>query len=368
MQYLQLKVVSDERGVLFEKDLATRVALHSLLNSVVSDLVQDGTISIGQTLCAVVVPQYDGEPCTGTIVERRSKRVIAPSASCSFPPDCPVFPDRPVSHLTLELQFVENGITCRTDLPVEQVAGQFVHYDMRAALTGLGLLADGESIRYELYARDDHQSRNGEDRFPVLEERATNMVQILPEQDAAPAFAIRSPASYVGAELVGELDPGDRLIFVRRSAMDRLIREASTPAEVERGGMLVGQIYASADNGRHLVEVSDFIVGEHTESSVVELRYTFETWLSHSALMREKFSDRRIVGWYHTHLVEVDILNDAQKLEKTTLFFSQDDVFLHTEFFGDPWYIALVLDLQGNRMFFQWKDGRICMCKGYYLF
>jgi hypothetical protein len=150
--------------------------------------------------------------------------------------------------------------------------------------------------------------------------------------------------------------------------MDGLLHEAGMPVEVERGGILVGQVFSPSDGGRHLVEVSDLIVSEHTTSTLIELRFTFESWRSLTEVMQRGFPGKRIVGWYHTHLVEVSVTSGGGQSEPTKLFFSRDDVFLHSQFFPDPWYIALVMDPQGNDLFFQWKDGEICACNGYYLF
>ena len=45
-------------------------------------------------------------------------------------------------------------------------------------------------------------------------------------------------------------------------------------------------------------------------------------------------------------------------------FFSQDDRFLHRQFFPDEFYVAMVLDPNGDYVFFQWRDGRIVLCPG----
>jgi hypothetical protein len=50
------------------------------------------------------------------------------------------------------------------------------------------------------------------------------------------------------------------------------------------------------------------------------------------------------------------------------MFFSRDDVFLHRQFFPEEWYVALVLDPQGNCRFFQWQGNEIVMCGGYHVF
>jgi hypothetical protein len=175
---------------------------------------------------------------------------------------------------------------------------------------------------------------------------------------------------YGEVAVAGDVGKDDIRIFVRHDTMEKLTEEARKASEVERGGLLVGQICDTTDGGRHVVEISDFIVSEHTASTVTELTYTFDSWQSSAAKLREEFPGKKIVGWFHTHLIDLDIYTDSTRteIERTKLFFSRDDVFLHKQFFPDEWYVAMVLDPEGKGLFFQWRNGDIVPCGGYAVF
>ena len=50
-------------------------------------------------------------------------------------------------------------------------------------------------------------------------------------------------------------------------------------------------------------------------------------------------------------------------------FFSHADLFIHQNFFPDPWHVALVLDLRcENEVFFAWQEGHIASTQGFFLY
>jgi proteasome lid subunit RPN8/RPN11 len=61
------------------------------------------------------------------------------------------------------------------------------------------------------------------------------------------------------------------------------------------------------------------------------------------SLMEEKFPDKELVGWYHTH-------------PRMGLFLSSHDIFLHNNFFPKPWQVALVVEPHSNVGGFFIKD------------
>jgi proteasome lid subunit RPN8/RPN11 len=51
--------------------------------------------------------------------------------------------------------------------------------------------------------------------------------------------------------------------------------------------------------------------------------------------MDEKFPDKDLVGWYHSH-------------PKMSVFLSNYDLFIHNHFFPHPWQVALVIEPHAN--------------------
>jgi hypothetical protein len=133
--------------------------------------------------------------------------------------------------------------------------------------------------------------------------------------------------------------------------------------------MLVGYIYTDAAGPGYLVQITDYIPAEGALSHIAELRYTFESWQRRTTLLKERFPGKRIVGWYHTHLVQMEFYTDdsRQATFATSLFFSRDDIFMHRQFFREKWYVAMVLDPQGNAAFFQWTGDQIQLGRRFYV-
>jgi len=372
VKYLKLRISSDVEGqnILYEKDVDVRDVFESFIRSEVSALVRDGTIYEGEHYSAIVIPRYGNLLRRTPVLAVDAAKVTEKTQWIEMRFEEPLQPDRPVRYFTIELRIKERNLVYRQDFQTIDVGRYYVAYGVEQALLRLGVLRHGDYYYPTFFARDDKQAQFDRERIPPLEKRATSLVELIPEQPSALAFPYRDPAVYGETEVVGEVGPEDIRIFIGRRTLDRIVEEAKRIVEVERGGILVGQVYAGADGGRHIVEISDFIVSDQVVSSVSELRYTFESWRASSALMKEKYPGKRIVGWYHTHLIELTVYTDESRttVEQTRLFFSRDDLFLHKRFFPDEWYVAMVLDPQGNHIFFQWKGGDIVACGGYRIF
>lgn len=370
MKYLKLRIRTDDRGVLYEKDVDVRNVFESFLRDMVSTLIYAGIMHQGEHYSAIVVPRYGTHLHITPILSVDTAKVAEQTSWIEMRFEEPVHPDQPVRYFTIELRIQESQRICRQDCQVGDIGEFYVGYGIVQALIKLGVLQNHEIYQSLFFARDDEQAQFDREYIPALEQQANALVELSPEEPAMLAFPSRPLDVYGEVETVGQLEADDTRIIVRRDTLKQLVAEAQKSTRVEVGGILVGNVYESPDGNRHLVEVSDLIVSEHTESNIVELRYTFASWLSHSLSMKHKFPSKRIVGWYHTHLVKTSrcIEENQTHAEPTALFFSRDDVFLHRQFFPDAWYIALVLDPQGAHRFFQWKQGDIVACKGYRIF
>ena len=368
MRYLKLELRAIDQRVLYEKDVDVPSAFELFIRTLVSDLVGDGTLCRGEHYSALVIPRYGDRFRESPILVVSHEQAGEQADWIEMRPEGPLQPDSPIDHVTVELRVQERSLVYRRDYRVPEVARHYVCYGVTQALLGLGVLKNGEQYYTLLYARDDDQAQFDREHIPALQRQAASLVELMPDESPAVAFPFRDPSMYGKAEVVGQVGPEDIRIFAARATVDRWMAEARLPADVERGGLLVGRVYQATDGGRHLVEVSDLIVSQYTASSMVELRYTFESWRSNRAMLKKEFPGKRIVGWYHSHLVDVTLVSKENRVELTKMFFSREDVFLHKQFFLDPWYVAMVLDAQGNNLFFQWKNDDVAPCGGYHIF
>lgn len=366
MKYFKL-CLSDSRGtLLYAKDVETRTLFGSFIRAKVSQLVQRHVIYRKEHYSAAIIPQYEtefklipeiiGSPPTpakqATWLDIRLHEPIK---------------NEPVNFLTIELHLRERNFLYREDIEFLQVGRRYLESKVLPILVSLGIVKHQDEVTPYLLACDDDEAEFEREHIPHLEQQAKSLIEFVDTQESI-SFPYHDPALYSETKVISSPSPDDIRIYVNQKVMEPLIQEGKLSTEVERGGILVGSVYESLDGGRKIIEVSDMISSEHNASSVTELRYTFESWLVQSLRMKKEFSGKKIVGWYHTHLIDLAVHTKNGNLEQTKLFFSRDDVFLHKQFFPDEWYVALVLDPQGNSLFFQWKDNEIVACQGYYIF
>jgi len=374
MKYLKLQINTPDGTLLYEKDVEPANAFESFIRKLVAQHVATGLIYAGEHYTALVIPRYEESLIRNPLV-MKAPPDAAQNTWITLRLDPNATLTGPARFFTIELHIRERDILIRQDFQVSEIGSDFVAYGIEQALIGLGVLKPGMLYRTLFFARDDNEADFDREHIPSLEQRAASLIEFLSDEPEAPSFPYRDVALYGNAQLIGAEPPGpdDVRIYMHQAALDRIRAEAKVSEEVERGGMLVGGIYRSADSGRYVIEISDFIVSEGTVSSETELTYTFQSWQSQQTALRERFPGRRVVGWYHTHVIEMEIHAETERADEvvvggTTMFFSQHDVFLHSQFFADEWYVALVLDPWGKSMFFQWKGGRIVPCPAFYTY
>jgi proteasome lid subunit RPN8/RPN11 len=149
-------------------------------------------------------------------------------------------------------------------------------------------------------------------------------------------------------ELPGEEFPGGRRqafrVFIDPATHAEIWKHASTNTNVEICGVLVGQL-ARDENGPFLI-VSASIRGEAATTKFAEVTFTHETWSAINSEMDSKYTDRSIVGWYHTH-------------PDFGIFLSDRDRFIQENFFSGPGQVAFVVDpIRNVEGVFIWRDGK----------
>lgn len=109
-------------------------------------------------------------------------------------------------------------------------------------------------------------------------------------------------------------------------------------------GVLVGR-WGKDDNGPYAV-VTDYIQCDTAASKSAEVTFTHESWSQINQEMDSKFSDQRIVGWYHSH-------------PDFGIFLSDRDCFIHEHFFENPGQVAYVIDpVRNTEGMFAWRQGK----------
>ncbi len=108
--------------------------------------------------------------------------------------------------------------------------------------------------------------------------------------------------------------------------------------------MLVGHWHCDADGPFVLVEES--IRCDKAVSNAGDVTFTHEAWNEVHHEMDTKFTDRDIVGWYHSH-------------PNFGIFLSERDCFIQDHFFDTAGQIAYVVDpVNGVEGVFAWRNGK----------
>lgn len=119
---------------------------------------------------------------------------------------------------------------------------------------------------------------------------------------------------------------------------------AKEDTSVEICGVLVGR-WERDENGPYAV-VTNYIRCESAASKFAEVTFTHESWSQINEEMDSKYSDARIVGWYHSH-------------PDFGIFLSDRDCFIHEHFFSNAGQVAFVVDpVRDLEGMFAWRSGK----------
>lgn len=152
----------------------------------------------------------------------------------------------------------------------------------------------------------------------------------------------------------GEIENDDVKVYIKQDVYKALEKLAASDTSKELGSIILGQ-YAEELGKTHVI-ISDYIEAKYTDASASTLTFTHETWEYVHKQHEKLYSDKKIIGWQHTH-------------PNYGIFLSNYDMFIQENFFNMPFQVAYVIDpVQNLRGFFQWKNGKIEKLKGYYIY
>ena len=136
----------------------------------------------------------------------------------------------------------------------------------------------------------------------------------------------------------------DFRLFFEPEVHDGILSHASEDTSFEICGILVGR-WESDSNGPYAV-VSNRIRCDNASSKLAEVTFTHESWAQINQEMDTKYSDLRIIGWYHSH-------------PDFGIFLSDRDIFIQENFFSGVGQVAFVVDpVRKTEGVFEWRDGK----------
>ena len=394
MKYLRAVISTETRGALYKKDFEAQNVFKSYARAFVSKLVTAGMIREGEFYSTLIVPHYGPFPAKPSLPPTDAPRGGEKGVWIALEFEDPIQPDTPIDYCTIEIFVVGRAFSYRANFHMYDIDDFW--QGIERTLRQLGVLHAGERTQRKLYARDDEQADFEREELYTWKKDAASLIEIVSVENATSSFPGKSLADFnvletkktvrgkivedTGALVVDAPEETNGTetapelgiyILITRPTLESVQRIACSGALVEQGGVLVGNVYKNTDSPGYLIEITDHILAERALANELELRYTFEAWQQQTTLLRERYPGKRIVGWYHTHLdlVKKRFYTDEtrQSTYRTALFFSQDDLFMHRQFFREKWYVAMVLDTEGNLIFYQWIGNKIGESRRFYI-
>lgn len=162
---------------------------------------------------------------------------------------------------------------------------------------------------------------------------------------------IKLPTNFIS---MGEIDVDDVKIYIKQDVYKNIEKFSKEDTSRECGGILIGD-YEEVNNKKNVI-ISAFIEARYTDASASTLTFTHESWNYIHNEHEKLYSEKKILGWQHTH-------------PNYGIFLSNYDIFIQENFFNLPWQIAYVVDpIAGTRGFFQWRNGKVEKTSGFYIF
>ena len=145
---------------------------------------------------------------------------------------------------------------------------------------------------------------------------------------------------------------GQPLVLMHQTAILQVIAHSRSNTDYELGGALLGHVYRYKKGV--VVEVKAALPATSADHGPVHFTFTADAWSKLHQDRTAHYSNLDIIGWFHTH-------------PDLGVFYSSDDVVVHSAAFTLPWHIGLVVDpVREEASFFGWVAGSLAPLAGFY--
>jgi len=134
-------------------------------------------------------------------------------------------------------------------------------------------------------------------------------------------------------------------IYINMLVWRQLWQYACDNKDREIGGVLLGNVLNN-EQGAGL-DIQAYLPGRYMEETLASLTFNHRTWNDIHQRHSREHSDKKIIGWFHTH-------------PGHGVFLSRYDLYIHQNFFPREGQIAVVFDpIHSSAGFFQRQDFQI---------
>jgi proteasome lid subunit RPN8/RPN11 len=145
---------------------------------------------------------------------------------------------------------------------------------------------------------------------------------------------------------------GEVTIFLSQLALKQIATHSYSNLESEVGGVLLGRAYHYGTD--IFLDVRAAIPAVTADHGPVHFTFTADAWAQLHEDRARRYPELDIVGWFHTH-------------PDLGVFYSSDDVVVHSAAFTMPWHVGMVIDpLRKETAFFGWKQEDLVPYQGFY--
>lgn len=149
-----------------------------------------------------------------------------------------------------------------------------------------------------------------------------------------------------------EPGPAQVQVIVGQAALQQIDSHGRSNLTSELGGALLGRAYQFQE--RLYVEIKAALPVVSADHGPVHFTFNADSWRQLSQDREQYYPNLEIVGWFHTH-------------PNLGVFYSADDVVVHSAAFTLPWQVGLVVDpAREEACFFAWEGGELAPLPGFY--
>ena len=145
-------------------------------------------------------------------------------------------------------------------------------------------------------------------------------------------------------------------VFMTQKAYVRANVHAQSDMHNEIGGWMIGSWRKDQITGEEYIVVERCLPALHTRRGSAFMTFTQDSQVAMFEIMEEKFPDKELVGWYHSH-------------PKMSVFLSNHVILDDTALFPHHWQVSLAIEPHSHTagFFIRDTDGNLDD-KGYYGF
>lgn len=146
--------------------------------------------------------------------------------------------------------------------------------------------------------------------------------------------------------------PGQIIVITSQAALAQIDAHSRSNMRTELGGALLGRAYRS--NGQVYVSIEAAVPAVSADHGPMHFTFNADTWNQLRQDREKNYPNLEIVGWFHTH-------------PNLGVFYSGDDVVVHSAAFTLPWHVGLVVDpVRNEACFFGWENEELVPFAGFY--